>query len=268
MNKRKLFRILKVTLLLYGIIGIALHALQDKILFHPKSLNTDYTFSFKEPFQEIFIAENESDTIHMVHFQSTSSLRKGDILYFHGNRNNLEYYYNRVPVFLNAGYDVWMPDYPGFGKSRGECSEMALYRQALLVHQYVTNQSKNNQIIVYGRSLGTAMASYVAAETQVKQLILETPYSSIPSLFGKYAFIYPVKMMCDYQLSNYDNVQRVQESVTIFHGTDDGVIPFREAKRLKKVLKPGDIFVEIENGSHNDIDGFPLYKKTLDSLLR
>lgn len=268
MKTGKIWRIVKVVVLIYAIIGILLHALQEKMLFHPEELPTDYVFPFSKPFNEIYIPLNETDTIHMVHFPSKATVRKGDVLYFHGNRKNIEYYYSRVPVFLQAGYDVWMPDYPTFGKSRGKLTEESMMRMALTVHQYVTRVSGNSQIVVYGRSLGTAPASYVAAEVPVKQLILETPYSSIPSLFSTYAFMYPVKAMSKYQLSNCKNLERVQEPVCIFHGTNDGVIPYREAARLKKVLKPGDEFVDIEEGSHNNIDRFPLYAETLNRLLQ
>lgn len=268
MNTRKFWRIIKVVGLLYIIIGILLHALQEELLFHPKKLPTNYTFSFNHPFEEIFIPVNDSDTIHMVHFQTDARYSKGEVLYFHGNRNNIEYYYNRVPVFLKAGYDVWMPDYPTFGKSRGQLTESSLYSTALTVYQYVSGVSSGAPIIVYGRSLGTALASYVAAEASVHQLILETPYASIPSLFSRYAFIYPAKAMSTYRLSNYENLGRVQEPVCIFHGTSDGVIPYREAARLKAVLKPGDLFVDIEEGEHNNINRFPLYTETLHKLLR
>ncbi|HRN80013.1 MAG TPA: alpha/beta hydrolase [Ferruginibacter sp.] len=268
MKNRKTWRIIKGVVLLYAIFGILLHALQEKMLFHPKPLPTGYAFPFQQPFEEIFIPVNTTDTIHMVHFESTAAVQKGDVLYFHGNRNNIEYYYNRVPVFLKAGYDVWMPDYYTFGKSRGTLTEESLTGLSLTVYQYVTGVSHNTQIVVYGRSLGTALASYVAAEMPVKQLILETPYSSIPSLFSTYAFIYPVEVMSTYRLSNYKNLERVQEPVCVFHGTDDGVIPYREAARLKKVLKPGDRFIDIEEAAHNNINRFPLYTETLNRLLQ
>lgn len=265
MKKKRVIRIVQWVLICYAIIGIGLYEFQEKILFHPEKLATDYRFEFDIPYEEIFLPMSEEDTIHMVHFKSTKG-SKGQVIYFHGNRKNISFYFNRVPYFLNAGYDVWMPDYPGFGKSRGSLSEQQLHELSLQVYKYVTNVTRSESI-VYGRSLGTGLASHVASFLPVKHLILETPYSSIPSLFNQYAFIYPVKRMCKFELSNYDNLKSVKAPVTIFHGENDGVIPIREAARLKKVLKQGDAFVEIKGGSHNDINTFPAYDKVMKEIL-
>lgn len=267
MKKKKIIRILQWIAIVYGVIGIALHAFQDKILFHPEVLDTNYKFNFEVPFDEVFLPVSNTDTIHLVHFKTSKHDVKGNILYFHGNRKNIAYYFNRVPNFLAAGYDVWMPDYFGFGKSRGALTEENLNLLADQAFRYASSQSKSD-LIVYGRSLGTGLASYVSSQYKVKKLILETPYSSIPSLFNRYAFIYPVNRMCNFKLSNFDYLQSVKAPIYIFHGEKDGVIPIKEAARLKKVLKSGDQFIEIENGSHNDISNFPEYKNVMEDLLR
>lgn len=266
MKKKRIIRIVQWVLIIYAIIGIGLYEFQEKIIFHPEKLATDFKFDFNAPHEEVFIPVSHEDTIHMVHFKTTQPL-KGQVLYFHGNRKNISFYYNRVPFFLDAGYDVWMPDYPGFGKTRGSLNEEKLNGLAVQVYKYVINVTRA-ELIVYGRSLGTGLASYIAAGFPVKHLVLETPYSSIPSLFNQYAFIFPVKRMCKYNLSNYEHLKLVKAPVTIFHGENDGVIPIREAGRLKESLKPGDEFVEIENGSHNDINSFPEYDKVMKEILK
>ncbi|HSN60922.1 MAG TPA: alpha/beta hydrolase, partial [Ferruginibacter sp.] len=120
---------------------------------------------------------------------------------------------------------------------------------------------------IYGKSLGTAVAAYTASVKPCKLLILETPYYSIPSLFRTYAFMYPASVMSNYKLPTYEFLQEVKAPVAIFHGTGDWVVPYRSGLRLKKYLKPADVFIKIPDGSHNNLSESPVYQKSLDSLL-
>src|SRR4051812_42782780 len=115
-NKKKIFRWLKLAALIYASIGLGLYAFQEEFLFHPKKLSRDHVFKFDQPFEEANIPFNENDTINMVKFFPKDSLRKGIVIYYHGNMENIEHYASFVKPFTKAGYEVWMEDYPGFGK--------------------------------------------------------------------------------------------------------------------------------------------------------
>jgi pimeloyl-ACP methyl ester carboxylesterase len=115
--------------------------------------------------------------------------------------------------------------------------------------------------------LGTALAAYISSVKPCKRLLLETPYYSIPSLFGSYAFMYPASVMSRYKLPTYEFLAEVKAPVAIFHGTGDWVVPYRSGARLKKMLKPSDVFIKIPEGSHNNLSESPIYRKSLDSLL-
>ncbi len=267
MKKKILFRWIKVTLMLYGIIGIALFYLQLNFLFHPEKLAKDYEYKFDTPFEEVNIPFNDKDTMNMVKFLPKDSVRRGVVLYYHGNKQNIGRYAKFVNIFTKHGYEVWMEDYPGYGKSTGERTEKKLYEQAMQVYKMAAGKYKSDSIILYGKSLGTGIASYVASQTNCRQLILETPYYSIPDLFGCYAPIYPTQRMSIYKIPTNEYLQQVKYPITIFHGTDDGVVPYRCAKKLKAVLKPTDEFVTIEKGTHHNLYEFDVYRKTMDSLL-
>lgn len=267
-NRKKIFNWIKIIIIIYCVIGITLYYLQDKILFHPKILTTDHVFKFTEPFQELSIPVNEKDTISMIKFFPKDSLRRGLVVYYHGNKENLEHYAGCVNNFTSKGYEVWMEDYPGYGKSRGERTEEKLYAQAVQVMKMAGGKYHSDSIIIYGRSLGTGIAAYVASLTTCKELILETPYYSIPDLFNSFSFIYPSGYMSEYKIPTWKYLQDVQEPITIFHGDNDWIIPYRCAVKLKKVLKPTDKFICITGGSHNDLNNFPQFHDSLDSLLR
>jgi len=267
LRKLRIFRWIKVIVLVYSIIGIALFYLQEYFLFHPEQYATDHVYHFDVPFKEINLPFNDVDTLNMVQFFPKDSVRKGVVIYFHGNKQNIERYAKFAASFTKHGYEVWMEDYPGFGKSTGKRTEEKLYRQALEIRKMAAAKYGANSIILYGKSFGTGIAAYVAAQTNCKRLILETPYYSIPDLFGCYAFIYPAQQMSVYKIPANEYLQEVNYPITIFHGTDDGVIPYRCAAKLKKVLKPTDEFITIEDGTHHNLAGFELYNKKLDSLL-
>lgn len=275
MHKKVFFRWLKLVTLIYSIVGIAFFYLQNKILFHPKKLPRDHSFKFDFPFKEINIPVDDKSAISIVQFLSTDTSKKGVVLYFHGNRENIERYAPMAPLITKHGYEVWMIDYPGFGKSTGTFDEKTLYEWALQLYKLAEPRFSPDSIIIYGRSLGTGIAAQLASIRNCKRLILETPYFEFRSVVKTYLPIYPLSRLIPFELPTYKYLEKVDAPVTIFHGTEDGVIPHRNSVRLKSFLKPGSAFLSIEGGSHNDLFAkknnefkFPKTIKSLDSLLR
>ncbi|MEO6404376.1 MAG: alpha/beta fold hydrolase [Ferruginibacter sp.] len=266
-RRRKIFRFVKVFLLFYSIIGIAIYYMQDKMLFHPENINTDYHYKFNVPFEEVNIPFNSTDTMNMVKFFPADSLRKGVVIYFHGNMKNVERYAPFAKTFTENGYEVWMPDYPGFGKSTGEFTETKLYEQALQVYRMAAGHYQKDSIIIYGKSLGTGIAAYVAYRQPNKALVLETPYYDIPSIVGAYAFIYPTERMIKFKIPTWQYLQQVKSPVTILVGTSDGVIRNSVSAKLKKFLKPDDKYIEVKGAGHNEVNISERYKNVMDSLL-
>lgn len=267
-KKLKIFkRWLKVFILVYCILGIALYYLQNVFLFHPVVLARDYKFQFDTPFAEAEIPLNKTDTLSLVKFFPTDSVRKGVVIYFHGNKGNINRYSRFATDFTKHGYEVWMEDYPGYGKSVGERTERKLYAQAEQVYRMANSVYQKDSILIYGKSFGTGIAAYLASVKDCKQLILETPYYDIPAVFGCYVPFFPVSRMITYKIPTHEFLQDVKAPITIFHGTSDWVIPYRCAARLKDVLKPTDQFITIEKGSHFGLNKFPLFQQKMDSLL-
>lgn len=253
---------------LYASIGIALFYLQDYFLFHPVKLARDYQYTFDVPFREMDIPFNSTDTINMVRFFPKDAVRRGVVIYFHGNKENIARYAKFAGNFTKFGYEVWMEDYPGFGKSIGTRNEKILYQQAELIYTMAAGQFSKDHIVIFGKSFGTGIAAYLASVKDCSQLILETPYYSIPSLLSCYTPIYPTTAMAKYKIATNQYLQKVKVPITIFHGTADGVIPYHCAAKLKEVLKPTDQFITIEKGSHHNLNDYTLFHQKLDSLLQ
>ena len=224
-KKKIIFRCIKLLAFIYVFIGIALFYLQDYFLFHPVKLDRNYRYRFNIPFEEVDITFNKTDTINIVKFFPADSVRRGVVIYFHGNKGNINRYAKFATNFTKHGYEVWMEDYPGFGKSIGARNEKLLYLQAEEIYTLAAIRFSKDSIIIFGKSFGTGIAAYVASVKKCKHLIVETPYYSIPDLFAYYAPVYPVTAVANYKIPLYQYLQQVKVPITIFHGTDDGVIP-------------------------------------------
>jgi uncharacterized protein len=262
--KKRLKRILAFALLFYVIAGLALYFLQDRFLFHPQPVQASYLYNFGVPYQEMNLPFGR-ENLSIVTFQAQVP-RKGLVLFYHGNRRNVEHYAKYPSVFLRNGYDIWMIDYPGFGKTTGKRTEAIIYEQALLMYDLASRKIHSDSIVIYGKSIGTGIASYVASNKNCKRLILETPYYSIDALAKHYFPFYPVTPMTRYGFPAFKYLKQVKASISFFHGTEDEIIPYRQAEKLKKE-KPSIELITIEGGKHNNLSSFQLFQWKIDSLL-
>ena len=199
-KNKKWLQWLNIAIVVYLLCGIALYLLQDRFLFHPVALKRNSPYHFSAPNREINVAADESSNMNVVQFLTNDSLPKGVVLYFHGNRKNIGWYADYASNFTKNGFEVWMVDYPGFGKSTGRLTEQKLYDDAMQLYIMARSKFPADSIILYGKSLGTGIASWLAARRSCKQLILETPYYSMTSLVQYYLPIYPVNTLLKYKL--------------------------------------------------------------------
>jgi alpha-beta hydrolase superfamily lysophospholipase len=271
-SKKVLWRWVKVILLVYGVIGIIAYHTQEHFLWHavPVPASTVYNFG-GQPHTELNIPIDQTTILNLVEFRAddrpADSMARGVVLYFHGNRDDVASCSRYAPDFTRKGYEVWIWDYPGFGKSRGELSEQKLYDYALVLYKLARSRWPPSKIILYGRSIGTGIAAQLADVRDCRRLILESPYYSIESLANRYLPVYPWGRMLHYHFPIYSHLPAVTAPVTIFHGTEDRTIPYSNASRLKALLKAGDEFIPIEGAGHNDLRDFPLFREKLDSVL-
>ncbi|WP_460219847.1 alpha/beta hydrolase [Psychroserpens sp. MEBiC05023] len=265
--RKKLKKGFKILLFLYVMIGASLYFLQEKILFLPTVLEQDYQYEFNYSFEEVFLKPSENVSINALHFKVENP--KGVILYFHGNAGDLSRWGTIAEFFVAQDYDVFIMDYRTYGKSKGKLSEQALYDDAQYCYDYLLKHYSKSDITFYGRSLGTGIATYLASNHQPKQLILETPYYSILDV-AKHRFpIFPVASLLKYQFPSNEYIKKLNCPITIFHGTEDNVVPYSSAEKLFHVAPTGNTkFVTIEGGSHNNLIEFDDYRNEITNVLK
>ncbi len=264
--KQRLRRAGVVLISLYIMIGALLYFLQEKMLFHPTVLPQDFKFEFSYPFEELYLKTDNNAVINAIHFKAENP--KGVILYFHGNAGDLSRWGGITEFFVEKHYDVLVMDYRTFGKSTGKLSEEALYKDAEYCYDYLKKNYSEKDITIYGRSLGTAIAVYVASSNKPKQLILETPYHSITDVAKSRFPIFPVKYLLKYKLPSYLFIAKVVCPISIFHGTNDQVVPYKSARDLYELAPASQTtFITVEGGTHNNLINHEIFLKGINQVL-
>jgi hypothetical protein len=238
MKKKILFRWVKIALLVYGVIGIAWFYGQDRLLLHPVPLPRDKVFSFNQPFTELTLAYDKETHLNIVEFKATDrpadSLARNVVLYFHDSKGNIADHAGDVEGFTSRGYEAWLMDYPGFGKSTGVFSEKEMYTYALEFYKLARSRWKPSQIVLYGQGLGTGIAAQLASVRNCRRLILVDPYYSVTAEFRRWLFLYPVGLMLHYHFPTFQYLPAVTDPITLIGGDT----------RLKAFLKPGDEYLD------------------------
>ncbi|MBN4061867.1 alpha/beta hydrolase [Bacteroidales bacterium AH-315-I05] len=250
---------------IFLLISLAVYYLQEKLIFHPTKFSADFRYQFPVKFEEINFETEKGVTINALHFKADTS--KGLALYFHGNAGALDSWGWVAEDFTRNNYDLLIMDYRGYGKSTGKInSEKNLHHDASFIYNEMLKEYAADKIVIYGRSIGTGIASKLAVNNTCKLLILETPYYNLRDLAKKHMPFLPVKWMLRYKLENNAHLQKVKCPVYILHGTYDEVVPYEQGKRLSQ-LAENTTFITIEGGTHNNLPEFPLYQQKLVEIL-
>ena len=254
-------------LFIYAITALSFSVFQNRFIFQSKSLSPEYAFAFGQNFEEHFITTEDQEKLSALLFK-TSQPSKGLILYFHGNADNLQRWGMYAVDFTQLGFDVLMIDYRGYGKSTGTPTEENLYKDAVNVLQWSQKNYSPTRTIIYGRSLGAAVASHLATVYNPELLILETPFDELSG--AVYPIIRPVLQWFpqQYRFSNKATLPKVTCRTLIIHGTDDWVVPLSSALRLKPLLKEGDQFIIIKGGGHRNLRDFEEFHTALAEALK
>lgn len=247
-----------VVLLAYAGVCLFYFLFQERFIFIGFPLGRRYRFQFTTPFTEHWILRPDGARIHALWFRGTRS--RETVLYFHGNTGNLRRWGRYATRFTQLGVDVVMPDPRGYGKSRGARSEEILIEDALAWFDHVEEKA-GRAPVVYGRSLGGALAVPVAADRNPPMLLLETPFANLTDVARAYLPVLPYRWLLRYPFRNDQVAMRLTCPTCIFHGTRDQVVPYTSALKLYAAL-PTSIqreLVTVPNGGHNDLQRYPQF---------
>lgn len=255
-----------VIVILYVIICTALFYIQESLLFHPTVLSQDYKFNFQQDYEEVVLTATDGVALHGVLFKTTAP--KGVVYFLHGNGGCVADWGGGADFYLENGYDILYLDYRGYGKSEGKISsEKQLMSDAQLYYDYLSQHYGETKIILSGISMGTGMATQLAANNnKPRKLILQCPYFSLLSLVKTHVSFIP-NFLVKYKFDSNKHLERVACPVHIFHGEVDQVIPVQNSRQLKN-NHPTIHLTTLPNIGHNDIPVDETYQKKLSNLLK
>lgn len=259
--------IIAVLFFLYCSILTFFYFKQEKFFFNPKYLKKDYTFKFKENFEEIYIPVDKGVKLNALLFKANNS--KGVVLYLHGNAGALHDWGRQAHLYLNNNYDVLFLDYRGYGKSDGTYSkDTELFQDVQKTYDYLKTRYNENKIIVLGFSLGSGVAAYLASKNNPKLLILNAPYYNWQKLVSEEIAPILPKFLIRYNIPTYQFLKKVNCYIYVFYGTKDFLInPSTNAIQLKKLYPQKIKLKPIEDAPHNALHITKTYHDELKMIL-
>ena len=189
------------------------------------------------------------------------------ILYFGGNAERIEA--NRDAFAgMFPGRSVYLVAYRGYGASSGEPGEAALVGDALALFDNVQSVHPGQPVSVIGRSLGSGVASQLAAQRPVAALALVTPFDSMVSTAQSHYPVFPVAWLLTERYESAKALHDLRAPVLIVHGGRDDIVPEKNTLRLIEALPQPAKVVRIAAANHNDIAGYPEYTAALTAFMR
>lgn len=195
---------------------------------------------------------------------------RGVLLFFHGNGGNISHRLNSLRIFNTLGLSTFIFDYRGYGRSDGKTTEQGTYLDAEAAWRYLTAERRipEQEIVFFGRSLGGAIAAYLAMEKAPQALILESTFTSVPDVGARrYPFL-PVHLLSRFQYSTREHLRAVSAPVLLTHSPQDEIIPFEHGRALFAAANEPKSFLEIDGG-HNGgfLQSGKTYTDGLDNFL-
>ncbi|MCC3159795.1 alpha/beta hydrolase [Hymenobacter sp. 15J16-1T3B] len=258
--------LLGLGLSLYVLLCLLLYFQQERLLFFPDRLPADYRFRFPGRWEERWTTAPDGTRLHGLLFH-TPQRRRGVVFYLHGNGGALDSWGEVAALYTDLGYDVFLLDYRGYGKSEGRLSsEPQLLTDVEAAYQQLLTTYAADSTVVLGYSLGTGPAAWLAARHRPRLLILQAPYYSMQDMARSH-YPWVPGFLVRYPLRTYEVLPRVQAPVVLFHGDQDEVIYPGSSRRLRALLKPTDRLIELPGAGHNGMTDNARYQQVLGELL-
>ncbi len=238
----------------------ALYVFQHKLIYHPNPVKPDLSEIQKEVpgVEEVTYVLPTGKQMYAWYLKSDQSDKL--VVFFHGNTGNLAFNSKRLSYFAKMGFSVLMPEYEGFGGIKGSLRQFELERDAKTALLWALSKGyKEENIIVYGHSLGTYVALYASKfmseeKRSVRMTVLEAPFYSLIDM-GKNMFgnIVPLTWLMKDSYPSMDLVEKINTHLVIGHGKADKVIPYAQGIKLFEKAQHPKTFFSSDTADHNNL---------------
>jgi len=202
-------------------------------------------------FESLFFVTADGVKIHAWYIPKENA--RGTVLFCHGNGGNISGRLDTIRILNYLGFATFIFDYRGYGISEGSPSEAGTFRDAMAAYDFIQNRLslKPEDIIIFGRSLGGAVAANLAIRRSHRVLILESTFTSIGAIARQYYPMFPVRLISRIKYNTLACVKEISTPLLLIHSTEDGTIPFSHSENLYEAASQPKVLLRI-SGDHND----------------
>ena len=239
-------------LCVYAGVLAMLYVTQRSLMYFPETIHTTPAAAGLPQAQEVKLTTADGEHIFAWHVPPRDG--KPVILYLHGNGGALRYRVERFTRLITDGIGIVAVEYRGYGGSSGSPSERGLIADAEAGYAYAAARYPNQQIVLWGKSLGSGVAVALAAEKPVGRVILEAPFTSAAAVAAKHYWYVPVRLLMTDQFRSDARIGKVTAPLLILHGAKDDTVPYAMGEHLFDLANKPKHIVRFLDGGHEDLD--------------
>lgn len=237
----------------YAALAALLYAFQSRFIYFPEMGRQDRATpaQLRLPFEEVRIATADGETLHGWFVPAPGA--RATVLFLHGNAGSIVHRLDWLPMFQRLRLSVLLVDYRGFGQSTGSPSEAGTHADADAAWRHLTEARRipPGRIVVFGESLGGAVAAQLAARVDPAALVLHSVFTSAPDLAaGLYPFL-PARLLTRYRYDTLSAVKALRCPLLVAHSPRDEIVPVTHGRRLYEAATVPRQWLEL-SGGHND----------------
>jgi uncharacterized protein len=235
----------------YGAFVALVYVVQRSLQYFPERRRTPPSAVGLTEAEEAVLDTTDGERVIVWHVPP----REGQpiFLYFHGNGGSLRWREERFRDLTADGSGLVALSYRGYGGSSGSPTEKGLIEDARAAYAFSVARYPVERLVLWGESLGSALAITLAAENQVGYLVLEAPFTSAADVGAQHYWFMPVRLLMKDQFRSDLHIGKVTAPVLIVHGENDNVVPITLGERLYGLVRAPKRFVRIAAGGHNDL---------------
>ncbi|MFN3476546.1 MAG: alpha/beta hydrolase [Candidatus Methylomirabilales bacterium] len=262
---------LVVLALLIPIFVWAFASMEKRLIFYPERTIWTTPADRGLSYEDVFF--HTSDGVRLNGWFVPGDRRGVALLWFHGNAGNIADRVENIALFHDRlGIHIFIFDYRGYGRSEGSVSEEGTYRDAEAALAYLRSRRDIDpaKIILFGRSLGAAVAVELAAKMPCAGLILESPFTSVKEMADLAFPFFPVGLFFRTKYDTLSKIKQIKIPVLVLHGDRDEIVPFSMGRRIFEAANEPKTFFTIKGAGHNDTyqRGGRAYLQALDRFIK
>ena len=225
---------------------------QKRLTYFPESLGPSERIALSPRDREVWIEIPETGRIHGIYREGESG--RLTVLFLHGNAGNVVRWKGVHDGFAAMDFGILTIDYPGFGRSEGSPSEEALYASAHAAVKFLRDFGVDSKdVVIFGKSLGTAVAVELGASGGFAGVILESPFTSLAAAGKEHYWFVPVSLLLRERYESISRIGNVRCPLLMVIGSRDKLIPPAQSMELfSEAGEPKEVF-RVEGAGHNDI---------------